>query len=197
MTDTTSTDEHTGPIWWIRTIASSVLLLAMLAVLTVTILVPLVAGAERFTVLTGSMQPTYPPGTLIVVKPAEPDELRVGTPITYQLKTGEPAVVTHRIIATAQNTRGERTFVTRGDAGDTPDEKPVLVKQIRGKVWYSIPYLGYVNNWLTGQQRTWVVGTLVVGLFGYAVVMVAGSVRDSRRNRREPSTSSESNDPRS
>lgn len=189
MTEPASTKEHTGPMWWIRTIVSSALLIAMLAVVTITILVPLIAGAERFTVLTGSMQPVYPPGTLIVVKPAEPDELRVGTPITYQLKPGEPTVVTHRIVAISQNTLGERTYVTQGDANGTPDEKPVIAEQIRGKVWYSIPYLGYVNNWLTGQQRAWVIGTLVVGLFGYAGVMVAGSVRD-RRNSSELSTTS-------
>ena len=77
MTDTPSTDEHTGPVWFIRTALSWALLLAVLAVGTVVILVPAVAGAERFTVLTGSMEPTYPPGTLIVVKPAEEDQLRV------------------------------------------------------------------------------------------------------------------------
>jgi len=178
------TDDSAGASWWLRTIVSWILLFATVAILVVTIVIPFVANAERFTVLTGSMRPTYPPGTLIVVKPADADELRIGTAITYQLEPGQPAVVTHRITGTSQNGRGERTFITQGDANDSPDREPVIAEQIRGKVWYSIPYLGYVNNWLTGQQRAWIIGTLVIGLFGYAFVMVVGSVRDGLTTRR-------------
>lgn len=184
MSDTT-TEEHTGSIWWIRSVLSWTLLLAMVAALAITILIPAVTSSERYTVLTGSMTPTYPPGTLIVVKPVERSELRVGMPITYQLRSGEPAVVTHRIIAAAQNTRGVRTYITQGDANDVPDDPPVVYDQVRGRVWYSIPYLGYVNNWLTGQQRSWTIGVIATGLFGYAAYLVVGGVRDSRRERRE------------
>lgn len=71
------------------------------------------------------------------------------------------------------NTKGERTFITQGDANSTPDEKPVLPVQIRGKVWYSVPYLGHVNSWLTGDQRKTIL-TLVVGTLGvYALYMIA------------------------
>lgn len=183
--DSASADEHTGPWWWIRTTASWALLLAMLAVLVVTILIPAVAGAERFTVLTGSMRPTYPPGSLIVVKPVEKEELRIGLPITYQLETGKSAVVTHRIVATSQNAMGQRSYTTQGDANDAPDPKPVIAEQVRGEVWYSVPYLGYVNTWLTGQQRAWIIGALVIGLFSYAGLLTVGSIRDGRRTRRE------------
>jgi signal peptidase len=183
--DSTSADEHTGPWWWIRTTVSWALLLAMLAVLVVTILIPAVASAERFTVLTGSMRPTYPPGTLIVVKPVKAEKLRIGLPITYQLQTGKSAVVTHRIVATSQNAMGERSYTTQGDANDAPDPKPVIAKQVRGEVWYSLPYLGYVNTWLTGQQRAWVIGGLVIGLFSYAGLLTVGSLRDGRRRRRD------------
>ena len=188
MSETDTTDEPSGPLWWIRSILGWTLLLAMLAVLIVTILVPAVVGAERYTVLTGSMTPTYPPGTLIVVEPVERRELGVGMPITYQLRPGEPAVVTHRIIAASQNARGVRSYITQGDANDVPDDAPVVYEQIRGRVWYGIPYLGYVNNWLTGQQRSWTIGIIAMGLFGYAGYLVVGSVRDSRRKRREDTT---------
>ncbi|CAM2975682.1 signal peptidase I [Williamsia muralis] len=181
--DDNSTHEPTGLWWWIRTTVSWSLLLGMLALLVLVILVPAIAGAERFTVLTGSMKPTYPPGTLIVVKPVEAKELRIGLPITYQLQTGQSAVVTHRIVSTTQNAKGERAFVTRGDANDSPDAKPVVAEQVRGEVWYSVPYLGYVNNWLTGQQRAWTIGVLVIGLFSYAMFMTAGALRDGRRAR--------------
>ena len=38
------------------------------------------AIAQPFYVPTGSMQPTYPPGTLVVVKPVEAGEVRIGRP---------------------------------------------------------------------------------------------------------------------
>lgn len=191
MTDSESADEHTGPLWWIRSALSWALLLSMSAVLVVTIVIPVAAGADRFTVLTGSMQPTYPPGTLIIVKPVDSKDLRLGDAITYQLRPGEPAVVTHRIVASSQNARGERTYTTQGDANDTPDTEPVVAEQVNGKVWYSIPYLGYVNNWLTGQQRAWTIGALVIGLFSYALMLTVGSVRDARRSRRQEPGSEE------
>jgi signal peptidase len=178
-------------MWWIRSALSWALLLSMSAVLVVTVLIPVAAGADRFTVLTGSMKPTYPPGTLIIVKPVDAKDLRLGDAITYQLRPGEPAVVTHRIVASSQNARGERTYTTQGDANDTPDAKPVVAEQVNGKVWYSIPYLGYVNNWLTGQQRAWIIGALVIGLFSYALLLTAGSIRDTRRTRRQEPESEE------
>lgn len=183
MTETTI-DEETSVWWWIRSVLSWTILLAMFLLLTVAILIPTLAGAERFTVLTGSMTPTYPPGTLLVVKPVERSELGIGMPITYQLRSGEPAVVTHRIISMSQSAKGTRTYITRGDANDFPDEAPVIYEQIRGKVWYSIPYLGYANNWLTGQHRSWTIGIVATSLFAYAAFLVVSSVRDGRRQRR-------------
>ncbi len=129
------------------------------------------------------MRPTYNPGSLVVVKPVDPSELGIGTPITYQLESGQPTVVTHRIIATSENQKGERTFITQGDANGEPDEKEVRPVQIRGKVWYSLPYLGYVNTWLTGEQRTVIVVIVVTALLLYASYMMISGIRDGRKER--------------
>lgn len=179
--------EHTGVLWWTSTVLSYTLLAAMLAVLAATIVVPFVAGATPYTILTSSMKPTYPPGTLVVVKPAEGSELGVGTPITFQIRSGEPEVVTHRIVAVRQSGAGERTFITRGDNNGSDDENPVQQEQIRGKVWYSIPYLGYANNWLNGDKRTITVAVIASGLGLYAVWMFIGAGMDHRRKKTERS----------
>lgn len=104
-------------------------------------------------------------------------------PITYQLESGQPTVVTHRIIATSENQKGERTFITQGDANGERDEKEVRPVQIRGKVWYSLPYLGYVNTWLTGEQRTVIVVIVVTALLLYAAYMMISGIRDGRKER--------------
>ncbi|OZD83697.1 S26 family signal peptidase [Rhodococcus sp. 05-339-2] len=180
-----SEENRTGLWWWVSRIASYTLLAAMLFVLGVTVVIPKVTGSTPYTILTSSMKPTYPPGSLVVVKPADAAELGVGTPITYQIRSGEPEVVTHRIVATRQSGRGITTYVTRGDNNGSDDENPVQIGQIRGKVWYSVPYMGYVNNWLNGEQRKITVAVIVIGLFGYALVMFVGAGVDRYRSRKE------------
>nr|WP_296773203.1 signal peptidase I [Rhodococcus sp. (in: high G+C Gram-positive bacteria)] len=182
-----SENEHTGVSWWVSRIVSYTLLAAMLFVLAVTVVVPRVSGATPYTILTSSMRPTYPPGSLVVIKPADRSELTVGTAITYQIKSGEPDVVTHRIVATQQTGGGVTTYITRGDNNGSDDENPVQIGQIRGKVWYAVPYMGYVNNWLNGDQRRITVTVIVIGLAGYALFMFVGAGVDYRKKRREAS----------
>ncbi|NMM84400.1 signal peptidase I [Rhodococcus sp. SRB_17] len=176
-------DQSTGVWWWIRNIVSWVLLLCVLAILLSTIVIPRVTGSTPFTVLTGSMQPMYPPGTLIVVRPQDPTLLEAGDAITYQMESGKPAVVTHRITMVRRNSAGDLTFVTQGDANPVADQNPVVPEQVRGKVWYSVPYIGYVYNAITGQMRSVMLAVVVGALSIYAVFMFVGSVRDRARRR--------------
>jgi signal peptidase I len=157
-------------------------LLLMLAGLVIG--VPLVAGATPMTILTGSMEPTYPPGTLIIVKPIATDDIAIGDPITYQLESGKPEVVTHRVVSIA-NSNGQLTFITKGDNNPSPDVNPVLPVQIRGTVWYSVPLIGYVNTIISGENRGWIVPLLAVVLFAYAGFMFASGIAHNVRARRE------------
>lgn len=185
MSITKSVPKSTGPLWWILQTASWMLLLTVVALLVAMIGLPRATGATPYTVLTGSMRPTMDPGSLVVIKPIEASELKVGDAITYQIRSGEPEVVTHRIISIAQTLGGETLFTTQGDANPQPDEKPVKAAQIRGVVWYSIPFAGYLNSLLTGEQRIWAVGSAVVFLLGYAVIMGIGAMMDARRSVRK------------
>lgn len=181
ITRPSKASQSTGPLWWILQTASWMLLLTFVALLVAMMGLPRVAGATPYTVLTGSMRPTMPPGSLVVTKPIEAGELKVGDAITYQIRSGEPEVVTHRIISLAQTLGGETLFTTQGDANPHPDEKPVKAAQIRGVVWYSIPFAGYLNSLLTGEQRIWAVGSAVVLLLGYAAFMGIGAMMDARK----------------
>lgn len=181
-----STYDHTTFGWWIGQIASWALLLSMLVLLTATVILPKVAGATPYTVLTGSMRPGLPPGSLVVTRPVAPEQLRTGNAITYQISSGEPEVVTHRIISVSTTLGGERLFTAQGDANPSPDYKPVKAGQIRGVVWYSLPLLGYVNTWLTGEQHIWAVGVTVVLLLGYAAFMLIAAVGESRKASARP-----------
>lgn len=177
--------ETTGPLWWVTRIASFLLLLFFVSVLLAAIVVPKLGGAMPYTILTSSMEPAYPPGTLVVVRETDASSLGVGTVVTYQIRSGEPDVVTHRIVAAGIDIDGNRTYTTQGDNNSTPDDAQVLPVQVRGTLWYSIPYLGYVNNWFTGSTRTWSVGLVAGGLFVFAAwQFVSAGVDRTRRSGR-------------
>ncbi|HWV27088.1 MAG TPA: signal peptidase I [Aeromicrobium sp.] len=155
-------------------------ILLVLTVLVVAVLIPRIAGATPYAVLTGSMRPSYPPGTLIVAKPIDPEQIRIGDVVTIQLESGKARYVTHRVTSVSTNRRGELSFTTRGDANDTPDADRRRPEQVRGKLWYSVPHLGRINGLLTGQQRQWAVYGVAGGLLLYAGYMFTSSIRDRR-----------------
>ncbi|QDP98470.1 signal peptidase I [Microlunatus elymi] len=171
-------------IGWVGRILLWMIILGCLAILLLTVLIPRLAGATPYTIMTGSMRPALPPGTLVVVRPVPVERIGVGSVITYQLKSGQPTVVTHRVISQGTNGKGELRFRTQGDANDVADQAWVRSVQIRGEVWYALPFLGYPAQLITGRQHQLLVYLLSVVLLGYAVFMFASAVRDRRRPRR-------------
>ncbi len=157
-----------------------VLLLAVLVVL-----VPAVTRSTPYTILTSSMEPGLPPGTLVIVKPIDPVDIKIGTVVTYQLDSGEAAVVTHRVVEIqGPNLPGaDPSFITKGDANSAPDAKPVMAVQVRGAVWYSVPLIGWVNNIVNGDLRSVVIPVVAGLLFLYAGWSIVTSRIDKRRRR--------------
>jgi len=153
---------------------------ALVLLLAVSVVVPRIAGATPYTILTGSMQPGMPPGTLVVVRPVDFSDIGIGSVITYQLESGRRTVVTHRVVAVGTNLKGEPFVETRGDANDVADEKPVIPAQVRGERWYHLPYVGYAVNLFPQGERQVALVVVVIGLLGYAATMAVGSVRDRR-----------------
>jgi signal peptidase len=167
-----------------RTVLTTAVLLAAAAVLAVAVLVPRIAGATPYTVLTGSMQPAYPPGTMVVARPVAADDIAPGTVITFQIAPGQPAVATRRVVTIARGPDGELRFLTKGDANDDPDQQWVRPEQVRGALWYAVPRLGYLSELLTGEQRQRGVVAVAAVLLGYAALMAAGAARDRPRAKR-------------
>ncbi len=94
-------------------------------------------GIKTYSVISGSMEPEYPVGSLIYVKEAAPEEIQVGDVITFVLPNETPA--THRVIGLDPD---NQQFLTQGDANDTPDA-PVHFRNLIGKPIFTIPLLGY------------------------------------------------------
>lgn len=174
-------------------------LLLVVALGTATIIVPAVVGGMPLSILTGSMRPTYPPGTLVVITPTEVEDIAIGDVITFQLDSGQPTLVTHRVIErSVDSASGEVRFTTQGDANNTPDPEQVRPVQVRGTVWYAIPYLGWANQAIDGDTRSWAIPALAVALFAYATWTFGSGLRERVRKGREDraSAAAESGDSR-
>lgn len=97
-----------------------------------------ILGYNYKTVLTGSMEPVIPVGSIVITK--EQSSYEMEDIISFQ---EEGSVITHRIISIDR----ER-YITKGDANNVADTEEVQQKQILGKVILTIPLLGYLVMWL-------------------------------------------------
>jgi signal peptidase len=131
--------------------------------------VPAAVGGHALTVLSGSMVPEFSPGAMVVDRPTPADSLRVGDVITYATTdelSGAPILITHRIVEVRPSDTGP-TFITQGDANNSPDSRPVEANQVRGEVWYSVPYIGTARNFLLAQGA----GLILAGAAGLGVAI--------------------------
>jgi signal peptidase len=146
----------------------SVLLVAIIAAVVVLAIaqkrspdgIPLVAGHEVLTVLSGSMTPVIDTGDVVVDRPltaAQANHLHVGQIVTYELPgryfNGQPMLITHRIVGvfTIRNKatgQVEHLYVTKGDANNVVDPRSVAPGQIVGLYEWRIPYGGYVSAFI-------------------------------------------------
>ena len=58
--------------------------------------------------------PASAPGSVVVVRPVDPADIGVGSVITYQLESGEPEVVTHRVVEQGVERPGPAGLPHRG-----------------------------------------------------------------------------------
>jgi signal peptidase len=106
-------------------------------------------GAYRtLTVLSGSMQPLFGAGDVVVVTPEPARDLRVGQVIAYRIPVGDHHVETHRVIRILKHGRYP-VIRTKGDAN--PIRDPWTARLSQPTVWHQrwvIPYVGYLMIWL-------------------------------------------------
>lgn len=92
---------------------------------------PMPFGYGAAVVLSGSMEPEFSKGDLIVVK--ETEQYKQNDIVVFQ---DTNSLVVHRII----NIEGN-TVTTKGDANKSADE-PIDISAVKGKVLFCIPFVG-------------------------------------------------------
>lgn len=128
--------------------AVTTLLVAVVVIMAILLVGCRLIGFQVYTVLSGSMEPTYHTGSLLYVRSVDYRDLEAGDVITFMLD--EDTVATHRIVQVVPDETDSTVirYQTKGDANDAVDGSLVHCKNIIGSPVFSIPKLGYVANYI-------------------------------------------------
>jgi signal peptidase len=92
-------------------------------------------------VASGSMRPSMDVGDLAIVVETDKKDIVEGDIIQYW---NEGEMTLHRVVE-IERTKEATYFITKGDANNIPDIVPVLPSQIKGKMLFTIPKIGWVS----------------------------------------------------
>lgn len=140
--------------------ALGVLVVALLLPLTVFLVAVWLLGWQLQSVQSGSMAPTYPVGSLLVIGQIDAGDVAPGMALVFEDPAAAGKLVTHRVVRVAPGQ--ELAFVTKGDANTTADPSPVPARFVRGRVLWSVSQLGTLLDWLQW-PRSFVLLVLVPG----------------------------------
>ncbi len=145
----------------------ALLIVAITAMYLVIALLPRTGLYSTYSVMTGSMEPAIQTGSVVVVLPEDPAEVRVGDIITVTSDQPPYPTVTHRVSRVVQTDAGLQ-FKTKGDANLLEDPWQFGYSGPAGRVWLTLPWLGYVLAF----SATTAARLAVVGAVG--LLLVAG-----------------------
>ena len=141
--------------------------LILLSVIGVCLLIaaPRMMNYEIYNIVSGSMEPEIPIGSVIYVEPTEPESIQKGD------------VIAHRVV---ENQTVEGKFTTKGDANAGEDMNDVAYDALIGRVSSHYPYIGAFMEIFTSN-----IGKAYIICFaacGAMLNILAGRIRERRRN---------------
>ena len=166
----------------------SYLFLGIVVLLAILLVGVRLVGLTPYTVLSGSMEPTYHVGSVIYVAKTDPVNLQEGDPVTYRLSGG--TIVTHRIYEVLGEGTSDLSFRTKGDANEDPDSPPLPASAVIGKPLFSVPYLGFVSEFVRQPK-----GLIVLGGICVAVLILSFAVDALLTEKKAPPGEEDGNPP--
>ena len=119
--------------------AANLIVLALVVLASVPLTVPRAFGYQPYTVVSGSMEPAIPVGSLVYVKNRDPAGVAVDEVAAFY-KNGDPGtIIVHRVL---ENDRTSGQLTTKGDANAEPDFEPVAYSACIGTVEKTFAGLG-------------------------------------------------------
>ena len=160
-------------IWNFITTAILIVMLILVACLYI----PKFFGISPLIVLSGSMEPEYPIGSLLYVNQHNLDDIKIGDAITFYID--ESTLVTHRVVGIDESSC---TYITKGDANEVNDGSPVSFDDVLGVPIINIPKLGIFADWLSHKSGKIIYVTVIIVV---TILMFMGDIIWSDDNEKE------------
>ena len=141
--------------------------------------IPSIFGIKTFTIISGSMEPTFEIDDVIFVKEYNINELEKGDIISFV--QGED-IITHRIDKIDKNEK-ETIFITKGDANNVTDTNKVKASQIEGKYIFKISKVGKILNIL--KNKVIFIIVIIILIICYLIEKNKISKKVKRKEKRE------------
>ncbi len=153
------------------------LIMTLILIVGVAFIVLYLVGVVPYVVVSGSMEPTIPTGSLCFInKHAAYSSIKVNDIIAYKAPTG--ANVTHRVVSITSE-----GIETQGDRNNTSDGFSTNPNNFLGKNIFSIPKLGFA---IREMQTT--TGKIIVVTTAVVILMASFLMDDTKRKSRIEST---------
>jgi len=125
-----------------------IVFIALVAVLLIVSVLPIPGNYRIMAVQSGSMEPVIKTGSIVIVRPVpQSDYYKIGDIITFKETNKTRTSITHRIYD-IKVSEGKPSYITKGDANNSPDRREITEKEVIGKVLFSVPYIGYLVDFV-------------------------------------------------
>jgi signal peptidase len=108
-------------------------------------LFPIKGNYQVKVVLSGSMEPAVHIGSVVILKPES--QYKIGDVVIFGKDTKKDIPTTHRIVS-SRAVEGVILYTTKGDANEDPDTTEIRPGDIHGKVLFSVPFMGYIIDFV-------------------------------------------------
>lgn len=148
-----------------------------------------VTGHHLEQVITGSMQPTIPIGSLVLAERIPVSQLQVGDIMVFPNPDNAKETIVHRIIWLSHDQQGDVLVKTKGDYNALPDNWTIsrAASAEADRVTLVIPGAGTLAAWLQ-TVGIWGLVVLVAGAVGWYGVRKARSILAESDEDQEPTT---------
>lgn len=123
----------------------STIILVGTIIICIPLTIPRFFGCDIYAVISGSMEPAIPTGSLVLVKEVDVTSIEEEDVIAYYSDSDNGAIITHRVV---DNQVISGQFITKGDANPANDPTPVDYDRYIGKVMFSVKHLGFIASFL-------------------------------------------------
>lgn len=156
----------------ICSITGMILIVAVICLCSLLVL-PGMIGFHMYHVLSGSMEPAIPVGSLLYVQGGAPKDVKEDDIIAFYGAHEDSGIITHRVV---KNNVVSGTFITKGDANEKEDPEPVFYDAFIGKAVLTIPYMGRVLTIMTSLEGK-ISAACIIGM-GVALNLIGGKLKE-------------------